>query len=53
MPAKALAVEKMLSEVGKEILLKAITMAMPMYAMSNFKFPVKLCKEINGMMNFW
>ena len=45
---------KMLSQVGREILLKAITMAMQMYAMSHFKLPVKLCKEINGMMaNFW
>ena len=40
----------MLSQARKEILLKAITMAMPMYVMSCFKLLVKLCREINTMM---
>ena len=45
---------KQLSLAGKEVLVKAITMAMPTYVMSVFKLPVKLCKEINGLMaRFW
>lgn len=40
---------KKLSQAAKEVLLKAITMAM-----SCFKLPVKLCRDINAMMaNFW
>ena len=45
---------KPLSQAGKEVLLKAITLAMPTYAMSCFKLPVRLCKEINSLMaRFW
>nr|XP_027096090.1 uncharacterized protein LOC113715987 [Coffea arabica] len=45
---------KKLSQAGKEVLLKAITMAMPTYAMSCFKLPVKLCKDIHALMaKFW
>nr|XP_027090235.1 uncharacterized protein LOC113711271 [Coffea arabica] len=44
---------KMLSNAGKEVLLKAITMALPMYAMSCFKLPGKLCKDISAMMARW
>ena len=32
--------EKMLSHVGKEIFIKAVTQAIPMYAMSVFKFQI-------------
>ena len=35
-------------------MLKAVTMAMPNYAMSCFKLPVTLCKEISGtMVKYW
>ena len=39
---------KMLSATGREIMLKAVTMAMPTFAMSCFKLTAKLCKDIMG-----
>ena len=46
--------EKLLSEVGKEILIKAVAQAIPTYAMSCFKIPDKLCDEMTSLMrNFW
>ncbi|XP_027095016.2 uncharacterized protein [Coffea arabica] len=45
---------KFLSNAGKEVLLKAVSMAMPTYAMSDFKLPRKMCKDISSMMaNYW
>nr|XP_027122320.1 uncharacterized protein LOC113739290 [Coffea arabica] len=45
---------KLLSTAGKEVLLKAVSMAMPTYAMSVFKLPRKLCKDISSLMaNYW
>ena len=45
---------KFLSAAGKEVLLKAVTMAMPTYAMSCFKLSSKLCKDISSMMSrYW
>nr|XP_027086514.1 uncharacterized protein LOC113708252 [Coffea arabica] len=45
---------KFLSNAGKEVLLKAVSMAMPTYAMSVFKLPRKMCKDIRSMMaNYW
>ena len=41
---------KLLSLAGKETLLKAVTMAIPTNAMSCYKLPKKLCKEICSMM---
>ena len=41
---------KKLSQAGKEVLLKAITMSMTTYALSCFKLPVKLCKDIHALM---
>lgn len=45
---------KILSQAGKEVLLRAVSMAMPVYSMSCFKLPKKLCKEISTTMaSFW
>ncbi|CAB4310240.1 unnamed protein product [Prunus armeniaca] len=46
--------EQYLSSAGKEVLIKAVAMAMPNYSMSCFKLPVSLCKEIErDIANFW
>ncbi|XP_060972557.1 uncharacterized protein LOC133038424 [Cannabis sativa] len=45
---------KCFSKVGKEILLKVVIQAIPAYGMACFWLPVKLCKEIEGVMaRFW
>ena len=47
--------EKLLSQVGREILLKAVVQAIPTFAMSCFKLPVGLCLEIEALIRkfFW
>jgi hypothetical protein len=46
--------EKLLSQAGREVLLKVVIQAIPTYAMSVFKFPAGLCEEISAMANsFW
>ena len=46
--------EKMLSKVGKEVLIKAVAQAIPTYTMSCFKLPDALCDELTSMIrNFW
>ena len=53
---KTLAVwkEKMLSKAGKEVLIKAVAQAIPIYTISCFKLPDSLCDELKSMIrNFW
>jgi hypothetical protein len=45
---------KLLSQAGKEILLKAVIQAIPTYCMSLFLLPKGLCSEINSLMQrYW
>ena len=45
---------KLLSSIGREILIKVVAQATPTYTMSCFKLPDSLCKESNAMMSsFW
>ncbi|XP_042988614.1 uncharacterized protein LOC122316144 [Carya illinoinensis] len=45
---------KFLSQVGKEVLIKAVLQSIPTYTMGVFKLPSRLCKDINGMFSkFW
>ena len=45
---------KLLSQVGREVLLKAIIQAIPTYTMGCFKLPVSLCNEIDSLIKkFW
>ena len=46
--------EKLLSNAGKEVLIKAVAQAVPSYTMSCFKLPNSLCEELTGMVRqFW
>ncbi|XP_019179252.1 PREDICTED: uncharacterized protein LOC109174470 [Ipomoea nil] len=46
--------KKLLSQAGKEILLKSMTQAMPTFTMSVFLLPDTLCKDLERVMNrFW
>jgi hypothetical protein len=46
--------EKFLSTGGKEILIKAVLQAMPVYVMGLFKLPESVCEELTKLVrNFW
>lgn len=46
--------EKLLSQAGREILIKAMIEAIPTYNTSVFLLPKTLCNDLNGMMSkFW
>jgi hypothetical protein len=46
--------EKFLSIGGKEILLKAVAQAIPVYAMSVFQIPIGVCKRMmDAISQFW
>ena len=46
--------EKLLSQGGREILIKAVLQAMPTYTMGCFLLPKSLCKDIKALIRkFW
>ena len=45
---------KLLSQAGREVLLKSIIQAIPTYTMGCFKLPIGLCHEIEALIKkFW
>ena len=41
--------EKLLSQAGKEVMIKAVVQSIPTYSVSVFKLPIGLCKDIEAM----
>ena len=45
---------KLLSNAGREVLIKAVAQATPTYTMNCFKLPESLCSEMNSLVGgFW
>lgn len=44
---------KLLSAGGKDVLIKSVAQAIPVYSTSCFKLPRGLCKHINSIINFF
>nr|XP_025616741.1 uncharacterized protein LOC112709055 [Arachis hypogaea] len=46
--------EKLLNQAGKEVLIKAVIQAIPVYAMNVIKFPKSFCRKIeSAIARFW
>ncbi|CAN6703250.1 unnamed protein product [Malus baccata var. baccata] len=46
--------EQYLSQAGKEVLVKAVAMALPNYAMSCFRLPIGVCRDVErAIRNYW
>ena len=46
--------EKHISKAGREVLIKTVAQAIPIYSMSMFKFPKKICDDINSALaKYW
>ncbi|XP_075670379.1 putative mitochondrial protein AtMg00310 [Castanea sativa] len=46
--------EKLISKVGREILIKTVAQAIPTYSMCLFKLPNAICDKINSLLsNYW
>lgn len=46
--------EKLLSKGGKEVLIKSVSSAIPIYAKSCFRFPTSLCNQMKNIISqFW
>ena len=46
--------KQLLSQAGREILIKAVVQTIPTYTMHCFKLPIGLCNELEGLIRrFW
>ncbi|CAN6573468.1 unnamed protein product [Malus baccata var. baccata] len=46
--------EQFLSQAGKEVLIKAVAMALPNFAMSCFKLPIGICRDMEkAVRSYW